>query len=235
MRKRQKKGLIDFAYNSNADTFKWNAVANLDTVYGEKMIDVYLDVFKTANDFSARGVILSKIPGKYKSAKINKVLRQRLLEDPNGSNQDEIAEQLLNNYGTPSDYKIVKDYQPNETEPLWERAIGYELRGFRPKKIESDIITSAILDSLITYTNQSYGYGWLEDDAYKNDLLNYIQRAKDYLTTSDSVHCAIEIQSFQNSATQVHSDSAGSYPKYDSMEDYNNIKPKCLTLIDMLQ
>lgn len=99
------------------------------------------------------------------------MLRQRLYEDGHGYNRYEIAEHLLKYYGTPSDYKFVKDYQPNELDVEMKEWIESDLTHFMPiGPIDSTISMSKILDTLTSYTNQCYGYEWLKDETYK---MNY--------------------------------------------------------------
>jgi len=94
------------------------------------------------------------------------------------------------------------------------------LNYFEPFNPHYGISTTSMLDTLTSYTNQSYGYDWLRDEAYKNELLDKIETAKNYLSSADSVNCAIEMKKFQNNVAEVYEDSAGSYPEYISNEGY---------------
>ncbi|GEM_PF-4874294 len=96
----------------------------------------------------------------------------------------------------------------------------YFLNVFEPPVPDSTFPNLEMLDTLTSYTNQCYGYEWLKDEAYKNELLNKITNAKDNLTAGDSIGCRTEVEAFQNSINQVYQDSAGSYQKYVSEEGY---------------
>jgi hypothetical protein len=106
----------------------------------------------------------------------------------------------------------------NNTDAEGKR-ISY-LKAYRPFKPDSTTNIETILDTLISYTNQSYGYEWIKDDTYKSELLNIITTAKNHLELNDSLKCRSEIEAFQNIVNQVFADSAVSYPKYISDAGY---------------
>jgi hypothetical protein len=111
--------------------------------------------------------------------------------------------------------EINLDYNPDARS----RKVSY-LNALIPLKPDSIITTFVMLDTLNSYTNQSYNYEWLKDETYKTELLSKITNAKNYLNSGDSTNCAIEIKTFQNSIDEVYSDSSGSYPKYINNEGY---------------
>ena len=229
---RAKQELLKFAYESEEDIYKWYAVVNLDTVYGEEMVDVYINVLDGLESPSTRGSIIAEIFKKYKNSTIFNYLKDKLEVESNEYNRDDIGEQLLLNYGSPAIFKFVKDFQITDTTNLFlSMAVGT----FRPiKPANSTVSTFTILDTLTSYTNQCYGYEWLKDEAYKAELLNKITNAKTKLNTGDSLGCRTEVASFQNSVNQVYQDSAGSYPKYISREGYKFLYYYAQYILDRL-
>ncbi len=217
---RAKNELIKFAYESNDETFKSYAVTCLDTVYGETMIDVYLDVFTTSTDYGVRVGVLNHILSKYPSPKVNEILKQRLSEDSFGHNRYKIAKYLLEQYGTISDYLFVNNYLSSETNEEYKSYIEKENDSFRVPYPDLTTTVESMLDTLRNYTTQSYSFDWLKDEAYKNELSNKIGLAKNYLLSNDSLSCRTEIELFRNSVAQIYQDSTGSYPNYISDAGY---------------
>ncbi|MFC2136448.1 hypothetical protein ACFLTH_17680, partial [Bacteroidota bacterium] len=99
-----------------------------------------------------------------------------------------------NNFNATSSTYLMKQLFINEFEPIIP---------------DSTVTIETMLDTLISYTDQCYGYEWLGDGSYKNELVNKLQTSKNFLLSSDSLSFAKEIKSFQESIEQVHPDSAG--------------------------
>ncbi len=110
----------------------------------------------------------------------------------------------------------------------------YFIDTFEPALPDSIVEKSAMLDTLTSYTYQSFGYEWLKDEPYKSELLTKLTNAKTKLTVGDSLGCRTEIASFQNSVNQVYQDSAGSYPKYVSDAGYKFMYHYAQYILDRL-
>ena len=194
---RAKNELIKFAYESDDEIFKSYAVTCLDTVYGEAMIDVYLDVFSSSTDYGVRLGILDDILQKYPSTKVNEVLRQMLYDDENAYNRLEIARVLLKQYGTTSDYMFVKNYLSSEPDEEYKSSIEREINNFKSPKPDSNVTITTMLDTLISYTNQSYNYEWITNKGIYNSLSKKLENAKKDLEKREITTKNI-IQAYQN-------------------------------------
>ena len=218
---RAKNELIRIIENDNLAWYRMEAMRDLEEVYGADVFPQMEYMFVNDKDGANRLTVLTELLLKYKSSELNKLLRQQLVSEEERSYRTYIAEYLLEVFGAPSDYKFVYNYINIEPDPRTQRLFKYELKHFKVRIDTSFAIsTTSMLDTLTSYTNQSYGYDWLKDEAYKNELLNKIETAKNYLSSADSVNCAIEMKKFQNNVAEVYEDSAGSYPKYISEEGY---------------
>lgn len=195
---RAKEELIRFAYESSDDTYRWYAIVNIDTVYGADMLELYIDFFKTDSEYSTRLGILEHILVKYKSENVNSVLRQRLSEDPVGFNRYKIAEHLLKYYSSPSDYEFIKNYIPEEIEEEYREYIASEVEDFRPPKPDSSIEDEVMLDTLISYVDQSYKNKWINNRGIYNSLSKKLKNAKKNFGKGNSKSIIKKIEAFQN-------------------------------------
>jgi hypothetical protein len=118
------------------------------------------------------------------------------------------------------------DYSRNLLIDYYENA--------KPIIKDLNIAVLEMLDTLTSYTNQCYSYDWLKDETYKNELINKITTAKNYLTANDSLACRNEVSLFQSSVNQVYQDSVGSYPKYVSDAGYKFLYYYAQYILDRL-
>ncbi len=219
-RERAKNELVKAAFSSDVDIMRFWALTQLTELYGEETLSTILHVLETDAETSVRGTILAQfLPSDY-NEEINKTLRRMLYKDSVTSIRNQIIDNLLYRHGRISDYKFVKDYLNHEPDSTLFFTIKTKLEQYKTLQPDSTITSSTMLDTLISYTNQCYGYEWLKDEAYKNELLNKLTNAKSKLTAGDSLGCRREVEAFQNSVNQVYQDSAGSFPKYVSEEGY---------------
>ena len=216
---RAKAELIYYANHSKNEYVRYTAITSLGDIYGDEMISLYVEIATTDEVSSNRYAAYEELV-KLNYPDLHNFTKERLYSEPESLYRSDYADTLLVRYGAPEDYKYVHDYlnqEPDSEKRDWIR-IGLDV--FKPVELDTNAPTLTMLDTLTSYTNQCYGYEWLKDEAYKNELLNKITAAKNYLNVNDSVNSAIEIQTFQNSIAQVYSDSASSYPKYVSNEGY---------------
>ena len=215
---RAKSELIKFCTDTLAGQ-QISAVKNLDKLYGEELVNIYISAFLQSKG-SARIEIL-KVLKKYPSIEISEMIKHELLIETFPYLRYKIAEQILSVYNTPKDYKFVKDYMPSETDNEMKEWIEYDLSRFTPiEPIDSGTTVITMLDTLTSYTNQCYGYEWLKDETYKNELLIKLTNAENYLNAGDSLNCKAEVTTFQNSVDLVYKNPVDYSPKYVSDEGY---------------
>lgn len=203
------------------DIHMFRPLRMLEEAYGEEIIPFMTKGFKEAQESATRLMILNQNFSKYSNKiDLQSILREQLYQDTSSTVRSQIAKVLLFGVGGSSNYKYVKDYISNETDPTVESLLKYKINSYRPNSYDSTLTTSTMIDTLTSYKTQCFDYEWLQDENYKNELLTKLSNAKNYLNSADSSKCKAEVVSFQNSVNQVYQDSAGSYPKYVSDEGY---------------
>ncbi len=217
---RVKEDLIKAASESPDELIRYIAISILHDHYGIQILPFAITRFKEETDYITRDLILTEILAHYHNTDVHNLLREQSVIDTNAQVKSGIIEQLLNNYGTISDYKLAIYTKEQLTDEIFRPYLNVFLEYYKPIKPDSSISILTLKDTLTSYIDQCYAYSWLRDNNYLNDLSNKIISAKNYLMQSDSIDCAKEIKSFQTSIRQVYSDSAGSYPKYVSSDGY---------------
>ncbi len=215
-----KAELLKLVMNNDSDPKdRYAALARMNELYGDEILDEIRETFINNSDEASR-IMAMKFLFQHEYPQLNTLLKERLPLEPDPAIRYSVAEALLDSFGTISDYEFLQNYQKNEVDTTITFLIKSDLYVYKPlhPAKETQIIT--MLDTLISYTNQCYGYDWLRDEAYKNELLDKIETAKNYISSADSVNCAIEMKKFQNSVAKVYADSAGSYPRYVNNDGY---------------
>ncbi len=212
--------LMNYIKNSNDENVRLEAIFYYEDCYGADSISQLIVSFSNDNSTRVRFRILNKYFLKYKSRDINYAIKQSIKKESDTYIKQISSRILLNNYGSVEDYNFISNENITELNPLIKNYYSKLLNRFLPVIPSSNVKIEELLDTLISYNNQSSSYNWLKDEGYKNQLLGKIQEAQNYLSSSDSVNCYKQIKSFQTSIQQVYSDSAGSYPKYVSKDAY---------------
>jgi len=208
------------AKNDLDKKYKFMALYSLNEIEGINIDSIAVELLgKSETEFSIKMLML-KILSDRNYTGLEELIKERIKSDTSNLFQVALVMKLTEKYYNPSTLSFLKKLLPMESDNKMKKMLKIKTTIFKPTKPESTISTSTMLDTLTSYTNQSYGYDWLKDEAYKTELLNKLTNAKTKLTSGDSLGCRTEVAAFQNSVAQVYADSAGSYPKYISNEGY---------------
>ena len=123
-------------------------------------------------------------------------------------------------YLSPEFITFLQDLDNIDDDSTTNKKLNYFLRDFEPAEPDSGVSSSEMLEHLDSLVESSYGYDWLRDGAYKDELKGMLGNAESYLSSSDFQSAANEVKQFQMSVEEVHADSAGSYPRYVSDVGY---------------
>jgi len=229
---RAKNELIRIVLEGGDEYQRWYALNSLSRVLGEEAITILVESFIQENSEN-RSLLAKYIFPEYYSEEIEQVLGEVLNSDTSAHTRCNIVDELITKYGSFKNHKFVLDYLENETDEKVHGEYNYSTISSRPN-YDSSSTNLTLLDSLISNTNQCYGYEWLKDEVYKNELLTKLTNAINYLNTNDSLNCRIQITEFQNIVDIVYRDSLVSYPKYVSREGYKFLYHYAQYIIDRL-
>ncbi len=213
-------GIKRIAVESADQYFRFFAFHELDLILGKESIPFLLERLPYEN-VNSTSTALYRLLAKHKSPLIDSFIREQVNLDYNKQVREALLFVMVENYNTPRNYKFMQDlYKNNPT-----KFSGYIFKSnlyFSDyiREPDSNITNIDLLDTLFSFTKQCYNVMWLKDETYKDELLDKIETAKNYISSADSVNCAIEMKKFQNSVAEVYADSADSYPTYVSEEGY---------------
>jgi len=91
---------------------------------------------------------------------------------------------------------------------------------FVPVPPDSTKPINELLDNLYSYVDSVLTYDWLGDLQFKDDLQSILQSAKTNLLAGDSLACAIDVKSFQDSVDNVFKDSLNADPRFVTIEGW---------------
>jgi len=173
-----KNELITIAQTSTDAEDRIHALWYLEEIYGEEIFDLIVRIFTEDEHPNNRIKAFEHMLIKYKTHELNIILRNRLIEEPESSLRHDIATQLLNLFGTPSDYQFVKNYIPQEPNQTIKNLLTYDIEDFISPKPDSTVTESEMIDTLISYNNQCYNYNWITNKGIYNSLSQKLENAK---------------------------------------------------------
>lgn len=212
---RAKEELIFYTKHHNNAMFRRALISHFEYSKDQDIINMLLDIARNDNDPYTRYTAYSKLT-EFDYDEIYSFTKERLLNETINIYKLNYADTLLNKYGSPSDYNYVINYvfhSPYEYSTLFLK----DYEPIIPVDISSLMI---ILDTLVSFANQSFDYSWLQDQHFKTELETHIVDAKTFLENGDSTKCYKEVEIFNNKVNSVYLDSVGSYPKFVSEEGW---------------
>jgi len=125
---------------------------------------------------------------------LKSVLTERVLNDASDFIRFKSGSGLLQVFGLPSDLKFIIDYYPSEPDEDTRGLFKIIVTEFIPPKPETTDIVEMI-NNLISYTDESFGYQWIEEEAY-----NY------YIERLNSLIREVEEQNYEEACRLINED-----------------------------
>jgi len=193
-----KNELIDVVENSSYYWYRLEALEILEELYGIDSFPQMAYLFVNDEDSANRLNTLLHMLIKYKTPELNDLLRRQLYNEVERSSRTYIAENLLVLFGSPSDYEYVKSYISSEPNQTAKNLIGFEIRDFKSPEPDGTVTVSTMIDTLISYTDQSYNYEWITNRGIYNSLSKKLENAKKGLEKGKENSTKNIIQAYQN-------------------------------------
>ncbi|RJP68335.1 MAG: hypothetical protein C4539_09245 [Ignavibacteriales bacterium] len=203
--KRELEKIIFDKNSSHSD--KYFSLESLRYVYGNEVLPLVIKVFLEDEDVGSRTAFLSYLVDEYPRNSVEPFLKERLYSDTNKYILNEIAAKLLQKYLTISNYKYVKTYWDTHPDIADSTIIDLELTlFFKPQEPEKVVPVQVMIDTLNSYIQQLLNYNWL-DNNLSIELTSILNKFLSYLTNDDSLMCARQIKSFQQTVNFELNDS----------------------------
>jgi hypothetical protein len=228
-----KDRLIYLTENCKSDYVRALSLSYLYKNYGNSLIDFYKKSFKEDDEFTVRLTALDLL-FELNYVGLHNLLQERLFLDPTPTIRNIIADSLFSVYGSPADFKAVKNQFTLETDPTAKLLLEWSLRDYEPfpprnlHTIEDYIIyTNSLCDTLTTYT-------WLGDLNFSNELKNILTTAKTNLQNGDSLACRVQIKEFQDLVDNVYKDSLNTDPRFVTIDGWKFLYWNAQYILDRL-
>ncbi len=108
------------------------------------------------------------------------------------------------------------------------------LEKFKPANLSINSSVTDMIDSLIGLIDVMHDYLWIGDDAFIAELKIELQSARTNLQNGDSVACATNIKSFQDTVDAVYKDSLNSGPRFVTLEGWKFLYWNAQYILDRL-
>lgn len=218
------------------DTDRYNRIYSMNLLvekYGSEEIPLLLELGQYDSSGEIRYQSLRTL-ARLGYSEIRNLRRQRFILDDDGTLRSLIANSLLQKYGTPLDYKIVKENVSFVTDNLSKELIDYALEQFIPLKPDSLANIVEIIDSLEVVKEEVHEYSWIADNEFVNELDSNLTSAQNYLSQGDSINCARQIFTFQKKVNEEYRDSLDGDSKFVTIEGWKFLYYNAQYILDRL-
>lgn len=191
-----KEELIGFVKNSDWHYDTILAFEPLYRKYGTEMYPLMLEMFTQNEDPNTRLAMLDSLIICCRYPELHLILKERLHLDSNYYVRYKIAHRLLSIYGTPSDYKYVLNYLPSESNSFYRDFIHDNLEIYYPPKPDSTEMEPEIIDSLISFKDQTYEYGWINYNNTYNTLSDKLNDIRTEISAQSWANALIKTNNY---------------------------------------
>ncbi len=215
-----KNYLIKIAKENIDDRQRVASLLKLYEIYGTEILPVVMESFVKDTSWFVRNTALTDILGKNKTNEIHTVLLNRALADPDDTLRIDIADSLLNCYGSPVDFQIAKTLYTQLKDTSDQSYLKqYILDKFTPHK-NGNLSVVTLIDSLLSYHSQCTSFNWLGNNSFSEQLKPFLLDAKTKLANSDSLGAAIKIKQYQSAIVQAYQDPVTNTNQFVTLDGY---------------
>jgi hypothetical protein len=172
-----KNELINLVSNANDYMIKATALKGLIQYPDNDVLNLLISVVQNDDDWAMRNEAYVVLLSNYYNSQ-QQLLRLQSAVDPEKTNRLTFARRLLADWGLPADlYTVIENLQ-NETDPDVIIGLDYLNQNFIPPNPVGLPLDTMIIN-LISYTDELYQYGWIENEEtynyYTNSLTDFIE------------------------------------------------------------
>ncbi|GMU97203.1 hypothetical protein [Ignavibacterium album] len=185
-----KNELLYIADNDSFYLTRNRALDYLFEKYQNEFANKYLDVFLSEDSLSNRLNAL-KMLCKIDYQSLDSILRVVIQIDHQWIIKPTLADTLLKKYGKPIDLKTVIHQKEIEKAEIIKPALNYLIKRFIPPR--PVLSTTEMINNLINYNTEMYGYGWIRDENQYSIFDVSLNKIKEYYRRPDLENLCREI------------------------------------------
>lgn len=199
---RQAKNILMGIVINNSDQDKRGITLGiLSRKYGIEMIGLLRDRFINDPSFPVRFIALKYLI-LLDRENLHDFLVSKIQANSDWTFELEMIDTLLSIYGKPSDLKLLKDYSKTESNANSKEIISFRINSFIPLKL--NLGAKVMVDSLITYTKQLYGFNWIKDSTNYKSYLIELENQKKLIIEEDHGNTIESIDDFLEMVEEHH-------------------------------
>lgn len=198
-----------------------------------------LTEFFAATEFeTGDNVVLAELISSQRYPPFESALKAKLSSGRENWHHNAYVKDLLKNYGTFENYRFVAAYVNNLKDGFDKDDILMILYDFvaganyyMPSPNET---AKSLLDTLISLKQYTFTFGWIGDNSFINELDSDLSSARKLLISGDSIHCARQIRSFQQTIDREYKDSTNATPAIVTAEGWKFLYYSAQHILDRL-
>ena len=228
-----KQELIYIARNESFADYRIVAMDALVNRYGDELIPFLLERVREDTASYVRWNAFKQL-SKLDYEELHNLIKERLALEIEFIYRIRLADTLLAKYGQPEDYLFLVNHIQNDSDPRVKEMIGLFTQYKKPPKLKLSFEIIENIDSLISYTEQAYSFGWIGDQNYVINLISGLEIAKSNILYSDSLLSRDRIKEYQESINLVFIDSLNIGPQFVLREGWNILYWNAQYILDRL-
>ncbi len=207
-------------------------LAFLKDKYGLGIKDLLINSFLYDPSVSIRGASLNYL-SELNYSGLDSLLIYKLYLDSDSIMRPQVALTIATRLNTPQRYYILKNYRPPIQNEQRAQGIATYVATVKPKPPKTENLIQQI-DTTNTFVDALYGYLWLGDLSFSNELKNILTTAKTNLQNGDSLACRGQVKAFQDLVDNVYKDSLNSDPRFVTIEGWKFLYWNAQYILDRL-
>jgi hypothetical protein len=218
---RAKSELIHLAKEAHDGYVRCSALLNLYSNYGSEVIPLVKERFAQENIPSTRISILTEILRDQKSIEINEYLFNQVKIDTSNYIKAMAMKVLLEKNNSPVTYNYISNNIALFLSGFWENYLkAYTKKIFLPKIEDKKETNKSLIDTLISFTNQSILLNWVGSTTFSEQIKQYLTDTKTKLAGGDSLGAAIKIKQYQSAIVQALQDPVTNTNQFVTTDGY---------------
>jgi hypothetical protein len=207
--------LLDAANNAVKYWVRFEAVEQLEEIFGAEMIPLYLKFFKNIEESGDRydytRIATFKYLCKYQYSDLENLIKEYLHKEPASSYKLDFVDTLLSRFGTPENLQFASSIAKSDTSI--QESLKYALDDFTPPVLPQSIMINQMIDSLFNITEKAFTLEWIDNNT-KDILFDYLENSKIAILNNDSLECKGGINHFKDKVDFEFEDSLNTTPNF---------------------
>ena len=234
-KERAKQELMNAISTATDDYTIFSYSLSLTQAFGEEEIPEMIQIFRNSPSPQAKKAMLEFYFSNYEDKfDLNGLVKETLLTESNDELRLFLVKILLLGFAGSDDYEFVKNYIQSEPNDTIKALVQFEVNSFQPPPPDSSKSILELIGKLLELVDTLNLKILIGNNTFSDELKSSLLLAKTNLQNGDSLACAIDIKSFQDSVDYVYKDSLNTDPRFVTMEGWKFLFYNAQYILDRL-